>query len=264
MEGNLKMNEVVFEKIIVEKEEGIAVIRLNRPEAMNALDMEIREELAKAIEDIRIDDNIKVLIITGVGRAFCAGGDITTMKEIRADQGRERLKKIHRLLLNLVSMEKPVIAAVNGYAFGGGCNLALAADIIVASENAKFSQSFVKIGLVPDMGGMYFLPRLVGLAKARELMFLGETVDAKEAERIGMINKVVPREDLEKTAKELARKIVMGPSKSIGMTKTILNKSLHLDFTTLLELEAQAQGICFQTDSHKKSVKEFLQKREKA
>lgn len=253
----------MFKKIILEKDQGIAVIRLNRPKVMNALDLEMREELAKAIDNVRVDDNIKALIITGVGRAFCAGGDISLMKKRKADAGREWLKNLHRILLELVNMEKPVIAAVNGFAYGGGCNLALASDIIIASENANFSQSFVKLGLVPDMGGMYFLPRLVGLAKAKELMFFGDTVDAREAEKIGMVNKVVPEKDLEKIAKELARRIVKGASKPIGMTKTILNKSINLDFSTLLELEAQAQSICFQTDTHKKGVKKFLGKRKK-
>jgi len=253
----------MFKKIIFEKENGIAVIRLNRPELMNAFDIETQEELAKAINDVRSDENAKVLIITGTGRAFCAGIDITALEGMNANQGREFLKKVHQMILNLVSMEKPVIAAVNGYALGGGCNLALASDIIIASENAKFSQGFVKIGLVSDMGGMYFLPRLIGLAKAKELMYIGETFDAKEAERIGMINRVVPEEDLERVAKELAKQMATGPLKPIGLMKTILNKSTYLDFPSLLELEFEAQEICSQTEDHKKRIQAFLERKKK-
>jgi 2-(1,2-epoxy-1,2-dihydrophenyl)acetyl-CoA isomerase len=255
--------KAMFKKINFEKENGIAVIRLNRPEVMNAFDIETQEELAKAIEDVRSDEHAKVLIVTGTGRAFCAGMDITALEGMNADQGREFLKKVQRMMLNLVSMEKPVIAAVNGYALGGGCNLALASDIIIASENAKFSQGFVKVGLVSDMGGMYFLPRLIGLAKAKELMFIGETLDAKEAYRIGMINRVVPEEDLERVAKELATKMATGPLKPIGLMKAILNKSTHLDFPSLLQLEFEAQEICSQTEDHKKRIQAFLERKKK-
>ena len=251
----------MFKKIIIEKEEGIAVVRFNRPEVMNAFDMETVEELIKAIDNIRNDDHTKVLIITGTGKAFCVGVDITTIKGISVDQGTEFLKRGHQIIWNLVNIEKPIIAAINGYAFGAGWNLALASDIIIASDDAKFSQAFVKIGLVSDMGGMYFLPRLVSLSKVKELMFIGETIDAKEAERIGMVNRVVPKDDLERIAKELAKKIALGPLKPIGLMKKVLNKSAYLDLPSLLELEAQAQEICSQTDDHKRSVEAFLERK---
>jgi 2-(1,2-epoxy-1,2-dihydrophenyl)acetyl-CoA isomerase len=253
----------MFKKIIFEKEDGVAVVRLNRPEAMNALDMEIQEELAKAVEHVRTDEDIRVLIITGTGRAFCTGGDIRAMKEMTRDENTKHLKHMYRIIIDLVSMEKPVIAAVNGYAYGAGCNLALASDMIIASENATFSQGFVKFGLIPDLGGMYFLPRLIGLSKAKELMFVGETIDAREAEKIGMVNRVVPENELEKCVKEFAKKIATGSSQSIMLTKMILNKSSHLDFHTLLELELQAQEICSQTDEHKKAVQDFFETRKK-
>jgi len=254
---------MMFKNIVFEKENGIAVIRLNRPEVMNAFDIETQEELAEAIDNIHSDGNARVLIVTGTGRAFCAGIDISALEGMNANQGREFLKKVHQMMVNLVSMEKPVIAAVNGFALGGGCNLALASDIIVASENAKFSQGFVKIGLVSDMGGMYFLPRLIGLAKAKELMFFGKTMDAKEAERIGMINRVVPEADLERVANELAMEMARGPLKPIGLMKAILNKSTHLDFRSLLELEFEAQMICSQTEDHKKGIQAFLERKKK-
>ena len=167
------------------------------------------------------------------------------------------------MVVALANMEKPVIAAVNGLAVGAGCSIALACDIIVASSSAKFSQSFVKIGLVSDMGGMYFLPRMVGLAKAKELLFTGMALDAKEAHAIGMVNRVVPGEDLERAVKALAGEMAQSPPKPIGLMKKILNQSSYLDFPSLLELEAQAQEICSQTDDHKKRVQAFLNRKKK-
>ena len=253
----------MFRKIIFEREDGIGVLRFNRPEVMNAFDPEMVEELLKAIDQIRNDDHTKVLVMTGTGKAFCVGVDLSTIKGLSVDQGTQFLKKVHQVILDLVAMEKPVIAAIHGYAFGGGWNFALACDLVIASEDAKFSQAFVKIGLVSDMGGMYFLPKWVGLNKAKELMFTGETIDAREAERIGMVNRVVPEGDLERAAKELAKKIALGPLKPIGLMKKILNQSSSLDLPSLLELETQAQAICSQTEDHKRSVEEFLQKRKK-
>jgi 2-(1,2-epoxy-1,2-dihydrophenyl)acetyl-CoA isomerase len=180
------------------------------------------------------------------------------------DQGTEFLKRGHRIILDLVTMEKPIISAINGYAFGGGWNVALASDIIIASEDATFSQAFIRIGLVSDMGGMYFLPRLVSLNKAKELMFIGETIDAKEAERLGLVNRVVPKDDLQRIAKELANKIASGPLKPIGLMKKILNQSARLDLSSLLELEAQAHRICSQTQDSKRSVEAFFERRKKS
>jgi enoyl-CoA hydratase/carnithine racemase len=260
----IRKGKAIFKKIIFEKEEMVAVIRFNRPEVMNAYDMEMVEELIKAIDYVRDDDRTKVLIMTGTGKTFCVGVDITTIKGIRVDQGTEFLKRGHQILLNLVALKKPIIAAINGYAFGAGWNLALASDMIIASEDATFSQAFVKIGLVSDMGGMYFLPRFVSLNKAKELMFIGETIDAKEAERIGMVNRVVPKDDLERVARELAKKIALEPLKPIGLMKKILNQSAHLDLPSLLALEAEAQEICSQTDDHIKRIEAFLERRKKS
>lgn len=250
-------------KVIFEKENGIAVIRINRPEVMNAFDVETEEELVRTIDDVQHDDNTKVLIITGTGKAFCTGVDITAIEGLSAQQTKSSLKNAQQIIVALVNMEKPVIAAVNGLAVGAGCSIALACDIIIASNNAKFSQSFAKIGLVSDMGGMYFLPRMVGLAKAKELLFTGVTVDAKEAQEIGMVNKVVTEGDLERAAKDLARQIAMEPPTPIGLMKKILNQSSYLDLPSLLELETQAQEVCSQTNDHKRAIKAFLERRKK-
>lgn len=251
----------MFRKIIFEQEDGIGILRFNRPEVLNAFDPEMIEELLKAIDQIRKDDRTRVLLMTGTGKAFCVGVDIATINGLSVEQGTEFLKKGHQVILNLAATEKPVIAAVHGYVFGGGCSFALACDLVIASEDAKFSQAFVKIGLVSDMGGMYFLPKWVGINKAKELMFTGETIDAREAERIGMVNRVVPSDDLEREAKGLAKQIALRPSTPIAWMKRILSQSASLDLPSLFELETQAQAVCSQTEDHKGSVAAFLKKK---
>lgn len=245
-----------FETIIFEKKEGVGRFILNRPEAMNALNNKMREELISAIEETEKDIEIRVLVITGKGRAFCAGGDVKGMGT------QERPINPSQIILRLANLEKPVISAVNGVAAGGGCNLALAGDIILASDQARFIQSFVRIGLVPDWGGMYFLPRLVGMAKAKELMFTGETIDAKEAERIGLVSKVIPMEEFEGAVNGLAKKLAAGPPKSLSLIKKILNWGQQSDLKTVMELEYLAQGICRETEDHKEGLKAFKEKRE--
>jgi 2-(1,2-epoxy-1,2-dihydrophenyl)acetyl-CoA isomerase len=245
-----------FETIIFEKEEGVGRIILNRPEAMNALNNKMREELISAIEETEKDIEIRVLVITGKGRAFCAGGDVKGMGT------QERPINPSQIILRLANLEKPVISAVNGVAAGGGCNLALAGDIILASDQARFIQSFVRIGLVPDWGGMYFLPRLVGMAKAKELMFTGEAIDAREAERIGLVSKVFPSEEFEGAMNGLAKKLAAGPPKSLSLIKKILNWGQQSDLKTVMEIEHLAQGICRETEDHKEGLKAFKEKRE--
>lgn len=201
--------------------------------------------------------------MTGSGRAFCAGGDISTMQAGAGPfAGRERLKKVHGIITGLLRMEKPVIAAVNGYAVGAGCNLALACDIIIAAESAKFGQAFVNIGLVTDMGGAYLLPRAVGLHKAKELCFTGQNIEAREAERIGLVNRVVPDAELESTVKALAGKLAKAPTKAIALAKELLNKSFETNLYALLEFESFAQSTAFQTEDFKEGAAAFLEKRE--
>jgi len=245
-----------FETILFEKEERVCRISLNRPEAMNALSNKMREELILAINEVEKDDEIRLLVITGKGKAFCAGGDVKGMGT------QERPINPSQIILRLANLEKPVISAVNGVAAGGGCNLALAGDIILASDQARFIQSFVRIGLVPDWGGMYFLPRLVGMAKAKELMFTGEAIDAREAERIGLVSKVFPSEEFEGAMNGLAKKLAAGPPKSLSLIKKILNWGQQSDLKTVMELEHLAQGICRETEDHKEGLRAFKEKRE--
>jgi 2-(1,2-epoxy-1,2-dihydrophenyl)acetyl-CoA isomerase len=250
-----------YQTILVDRADGIVTITLNRPDALNALDLVMREELAETLYTIRDDPEIKAVVLTGAGRAFCAGGDIKSMGGYTVVTGRARIKKAHRWLLELVNLEKPTIAAVNGVTAGIGCNLALACDIIYASDQARFSQAFVKIGLVPDGGGMYFLPRAVGLQRAKELVFTGDFIEAQEAERIGLVARVMPHAELHARVSDLARRITQNAPVAVSLAKGVLNKSLNVDLPTLLEMEALAAASCIATADHEEGVRAFVEKR---
>lgn len=250
-----------YKAIEVNNADGVFTITLNRPDALNALDLVMRKELADTLYAIRDDPDIKVVVLTGAGRAFCAGGDIKSMGGYTVVTGRARIKRAHRWLLELVNLEKPTIAAVNGVTAGIGCNLALACDIVYASDQARFSQAFVKIGLVPDGGGMYFLPRAVGLQRAKELVFTGDFIEAQEAERIGLIARVVPHGELMPRVLDLARRITQNAPIAVSLAKSVLNKSLNVDLPTLLEMEALAAGSCIATEDHEEGRQAFIEKR---
>jgi 2-(1,2-epoxy-1,2-dihydrophenyl)acetyl-CoA isomerase len=242
---------------------GVAVVTLNRPDAMNAINNDLKIELLDAMRQVAHDSAVKAVVLTGAGRAFCAGGDVKEMGGSRAPvEMRDRMRRyLHEALLLIYKMEKPVIAAVNGFAVGAGCNLALACDIILASEQAKFSEIFVKVGLVPDAGGFFLLPRLIGMPKAKELVFRGNTIDAREAERIGMINAVHPAEDLMGQALAMANELADGPARAIGIAKTMLHQSAEMNFPAALDYEAAVQAIVASTDDHREGVKAFAEKR---
>lgn len=248
--------------IFTKSPEGIAVVKLNRPEKMNALDMVVREELLAVVKEVAEDKEVRVLVITGTGRAFCAGGDVSTMPlEANPETGYERLKPLHEIVLTLTSIEKPVICALNGYTLGAGLALALLGDILIAAENAKLGAVFVNVALAPDTGAAYFLPRAVGLYKAKELAFTGQMIDAREAERLGLVNKVVPPEELEAATNELAQKLARGPTRTLGLAKKLLNKSFELSLPELLELELHTQASIMMSADFKEGVKAFLEKR---
>ena len=256
-----------YKDIILHKEGGIAAITLNRPEKLNALSPAMSEELPQAIEDVVSDDDIRVLILTGAGRGFCSGADVSMQAariagELKTKSRREIVAPMGGFITSLATMDKVAIAAVNGIAYGAGLSLALACDIRIASDNARFSVGFVKRALVPDGGQTYFLPRLVGIAKAIEFMCTGDIIDAKEAERIGLVSKVVPADELIKSVKELAGKIANGPPITIELTKRLAHKGLENDLDRQIYLESYAQKICYGTEDHKEAVKSFFEKRE--
>jgi enoyl-CoA hydratase/carnithine racemase len=254
-----------YETIIMEKEGGIATIILNRPEASNALTPKMFQELCDAFENTRLEQETKVVLLTGAGKSFCAGGDIKELVPVLREnpsQCRSFFRELmHRAYLAIWNLEKPVIAAVNGVAAGGGCDLALMCDIRVASQHARFSEIYVNIGAMPDSGGTWLLPRLTGLSKACELIFSGDIIDANEAERIGLVNKVVPAGDLDREAREMAMKLAKGPAIAIGLAKSAIHEGLAMDFAQALESVAARMSICLQTEDVTEGLNAFLEKR---
>ena len=245
--------------------DSVAVLTLNRPEVRNAINDAMRGELLAAIERAVADDAITALVLTGNGKSFCSGGDISGMRErLKAPQGKvafhgwRRQGQIHRAVGALHGFPKPTIAAVNGAAAGLGCDIALACDFIVAAEDAAFTMSFVKRGLVSDGGGMYFLPRRVGLPRAKELIFTGRSVGAKEALAIGLADRVSA--NLMTDAVEWARELGSGSPASIALAKATLDRTFESTEEQVFALGREAQAICYTTEEHRASVEAFLNK----
>ena len=257
---------MTYKCLLYDVEDGIATLTLNRPERLNALGDTLRDDLHDAVTRAAEDSDVRVVILTGAGKGFCAGGDVKAMNENK-ERGASRplMEKVapgrDRTVLALRDAPKPVIAAVNGAAAGAGMNLALACDIRLASASAKFAQAFVKRGLHPDWGGTYFLPRVVGAAKACELIFTGEIIDAQEALRLGIVSAVHTPEALMPAARALARKIADGPPVAIRLAKRAIYHSLECDLRQALEFETYAQNICFETEDAGEGISAFVQKR---
>ena len=249
--------------LIVERTGPIATITLNRPGARNALDMTMRQEMLAALDEVDADASSRVLVLTGAGEHFCAGGDVKSMRERRqtAAEGRHRVQLLNTMVLRLVDFPRPTIAMVDGYAVGAGTNLALCCDLVVASERAKFGELFSKIGLAPDGGGTWLLPRLVGLARAKELIFTGDVFDAAEAARLGLVNRVVPAAELRAVTRALAEKIAAGPPAVQRMAKHMINRAATTDLAAALDLEAYSQGLAIAGDDHQEGLAAFFDKR---
>jgi len=248
--------------ILFEKIDAVGKITLNRPEKYNSIVREMALSLNKTLENCESDDSIRCILITGAGKAFCAGQDL---KEAIDPQGPE-IEQIVRehynpIIQRIREIEKPVIAAVNGVAAGAGANLALACDIVTATQSAKFIQAFSKIGLIPDSGGTYFLPRLIGLPKATAFMMTGEPVSSEKAEALGMIYAVYEDAEFESKTLELARSIAAMPTKGLGYTKNLLNESFNNSLEDQLDLEAATQSLSAHADDHKEGIQAFLEKR---
>jgi 2-(1,2-epoxy-1,2-dihydrophenyl)acetyl-CoA isomerase len=239
---------------------------LNRPDVLNAFDDQMTTDLQDALKQVERDEEVRCLIITGAGRAFSSGQDLADLKTKYTsgsvpDFGADLRRRYNPVIRRLRGMEKPVIAAVNGVAAGGGLGVALACDLRIASEKASFIEVFINVGLVPDCGNTFTLPRLVGLGKALELCFTGDKVGAEEALSLGLVNKVVPPEELMKTTTELARKLATLPTRAIGLTKRLFNRAMSSDLEGQLEAEAFAQETAGQTDDHLEGVMAFIEKR---
>jgi 2-(1,2-epoxy-1,2-dihydrophenyl)acetyl-CoA isomerase len=251
-----------YETILLEKKEGIAVITLNLPEVLNALEVRLERELLKALKDCGQDEEVRAVVLTGAGRAFSSGGDIKKMeKGLQIFEAKSWVEDGGNLADAIATMPKPIIAAVNGPAVGGGVNVALFCDFVIASEKAYFSEIFSQVGLIPDAGGHWILPRLVGYRRAIELIFTAEKIDAQRALELGLINKVVSHEDLMEESLSLAKKLAKGPTRAFGLTKAILRKSFSSDLREILEMEELAQSLTFVSEDHREGVRAFREKR---
>src|SRR5256712_9256148 len=251
---------------LYDQRDRIGTITLNRPERLNAITFGVYRELTDLFAALRHERDVRVVIITGAGRAFCSGGDVRDIIGELQGQDAEGLLKFTRLTCELIhhmrTLPKPIIASINGTTAGAGACIALASDIRIAAEEAKIAFIFVKVGLAgTDMGATYLLPRVVGLAKATELLMTGDFVEANEAEKIGLYNRVVTRDQLERTTRKFAEKLAHGPALGLAKTKEMLNRELHMSFESALEAEAVAQALCMQTPDFKEAHAAFTEKR---
>lgn len=255
-----------YETVQLEMRDATAVITLNRPAALNALTVEMGHEFRSAMTEAR-ESGARAIVITGAGRAFCAGGDLREMREMAEKDGRpqaffdEPLKLIHGCIRLIRETPLPVIAAVNGMATGGGCNFALACDLVLAAESAQFNQAFVKVGLTPDCGGTFILPRLVGWKRATELLMTGDMIDARRAAEMGMINAVIADGELMAEALNLAGRLASAPTAALARIKSLLEQSATNDYNAQLDLEHKAQIESGQTKDFSEGVAAFIEKR---
>ena len=252
-----------FNTLLYELKNSVLTITLNRPESYNALNEAMKKELNDAFRQAEKDDNVRCVVLRGAGeKAFCSGQDLKEHSGSKRSLKESLEKSYNPLIRKMRSIEKPVIAMINGVAAGAGLSIALACDMRIMADSAKLIEVFIRIGLVPDSGSHWFLPRLVGMAKAFEYAATGRDIDAAEAERVGLVNRVVSSKDLERVTMEVAEKFAKAPTRSIGLIKRTLNKSLSSDLDALLDYEAVIQEIASNTEDHREGVKAFLEKRE--
>jgi 2-(1,2-epoxy-1,2-dihydrophenyl)acetyl-CoA isomerase len=257
-----KMENTLFQTISYAVEDGVATLTLNRPAQKNALDLVMRSEIAEVMSAIRRDRGIQALMLAGAGGSFCAGGDIRTMQtgDGSAESGRNRMMDVHLWMEELLTLDRPVIAAVDGVAYGAGFSLALAADFILASPRARFCCSFMRMGLVPDCGMFYTLPRVVGLQRAKELVFSAREIGAEEAKQMGIVFEIQPEDRLGERARQLALSFNQASPTALSIAKRALNASPTSDLRTMLEMEASGQGVVRTSDYHREATARFLNK----
>ena len=253
-----------FKNIILEKEGHLAIVTINRPKALNALNSETLKDLNVVLDDLEKDNNIYTVILTGSGeKAFVAGADISEMKDLSEEEGKKFGLLGNEVFRRLEKLDKPVIAAISGFALGGGCELAMACDIRIASEKARFAQPEAGLGITPGFGGTQRLPRLVGEGKAKELIYTCAMVKADEALRIGLVNKVVPLESLMDEAKAMANAIMANAPIAVKLCKDAINRGMQVDIDNAIEIEAEDFGKCFATEDQKEGMTAFIEKRAK-
>lgn len=250
----------MFETVLYEVRNQVAYITLNRPDKLNAFTEQLNKEIQTAVKNASRDKSVRALVLTGAGRAYCSGEDLSGVSE-DMDHGEVLRKRYNPMLLELDRCEKPVIAAVNGVAAGAGMSLALACDFRIASDKASFVEAFIHVGLVPDAGNLYYLPRLIGHAKAMELAVFGEKVPAEKAKELGLVTEVIPMGEWDEKVAAFAERLANMPTKAIGLIKRNLKASWHSDLEEYLERDAQSQRIAGKTADHKEGVQSFLEKR---
>jgi len=246
--------------ILLEKKGHVAILTVSRPEALNALNSEVLGELADAIDDVAQDEDIYVAVLTGAGKAFVAGADIGEMKDLSAVGGKKFGEFGNSVFLKIEQMEKPVIAAVNGFALGGGCELALCCDIRIAGEKARFGQPETGLGITPGFGGTQRLPRTIGMSRAKELIYTTRQIKADEAEKIGLVSRTVPQDELMETAIALAEDIAKNAQIAVRQSKAAINRGMQCDIATGLAFESEAFGLCFGTEDQKAAMNAFVSK----
>jgi len=257
------MSDTFSDSIFEIDDDGIATFTMNRPDVLNALTPGLKDDYIRMLDMVQGNDAVKALIITGTGRGFSAGGNVKGMgdpKQSKPENARSHMMKMHEWLVRLHNLDCPVIAAVNGLAFGGGLALALQADFVMASQQASFCSVFGRIGLVPDMAVFYALPRAVGMQKAKELMFSARGISAQEADEMGLLYGIYPPDELLPAARSLAERLAQGSKAAIGLTKKIVTRSFESDYATMAELESDGQAILFATDYHREAVRRFQNK----
>ena len=251
--------------VLFEVSESVGTLTLNRPDKLNAFFGSMRDEIGEALEEMAGREDVRVVVITGRGRAFCAGADVGYMADLLErgayDEANLLVTAGRRVIRSIIEMPKPVIAALNGAAAGGGANMALACDLRIASDRAAIGQTFNRIGLAPDWGGSWLVPRLVGRARAAELFFLAEMVDAAEAGRIGLVNRVVPHAELEDTVREIAGRLAAKPALALALAKEALRRSLSADLDEMLDFEVRAQDEAFRSRDALEGTRAFMEKR---
>jgi len=253
--------------LLIERQDGVAIITLNRPDKLNSFNDELTFKLQDALKEVEKDDSVRSIVITGAGRGFCAGQDLQNRnfgegQGKRASLGDSIRRRYNPIVTKIRRLEKPIVAAVNGVAAGAGMSLALACDFRIVADNASFIQSFTKVGLIPDSGSTFVLPRMIGPTKALELMYSAEKLEAQTAFDLGLINKLVSSDTVLSEAIEFAAKLAKGPSKAFGLTKRAVNKAIFPDLEELLEYEAQLQEIAGRSDDFEEGVKAFIEKRQ--
>lgn len=253
--------------LLIENRGAVRVVTLNRPDKLNSFNDELTFKLQDALKEAEKDSSVRCLIITGAGRGFCAGQDLASRSiSFEAGQrpslGDSIRRRYNPLIIRIRRMEKPIIAAVNGVAAGAGASLAFACDFRIAADSASFIQSFTRVGLIPDSGSTFFLPRMVGITKALELMLTADKLEAREALTLGLVNNIVPQDQVMKAALEFAERLSLGPTRAFGLTKRAVNRAVFPDLEELLDYEASLQEIAGRSDDFEEGVKAFIEKRQ--